>query len=401
MAFDPLNPFPQAGRSFSGLIDQPSTSLAYGAAADGLAGSLLDPFLPTTSLAYGAAVDGPAGSALNPLLASTSFAYGAAADGPARSLLDPLLALTSFAYGAAADGPAGSLLDPLLASTSFAYGATADGLAGSLLDPLLASTSFSYGAAARANLPEISYLTQLTNDLVSPTLNSVTPMTSPAFQTLLREFRSTSQGYTNLIRAAETDSFDPTLLAIPARGYFTSGDTLLQLHHAWPISAPLQRSRESARDAIDRRRESKLEALLFRLDPDLCKLWRGAHLAATSSNPDKTRHACVSIRELITHVMHRLAPTAKVLAWTSDQARIPDGRPTRQMRLLYICQSAAGGALSDYVGAKIKSVIALTDVLQKGTHGIGVEFSRLELQLIFNGIEEVLCSLMEIDGASE
>ena len=99
--------------------------------------------------------------------------------------------------------------------------------------------------------------------------------------------------------------------------------------------------------------------------------------------------------------MHALAPTAKVLEWTTDRARVPNGRPTRQTRLLYICQSVAGGALSDYFATKMKSVIALMDVLQKGTHGIGVEFSPLEMRLILNGIEEFLCSLMEIGDASE
>ncbi|MEY2489515.1 MAG: hypothetical protein QOC70_1457 [Verrucomicrobiota bacterium] len=99
--------------------------------------------------------------------------------------------------------------------------------------------------------------------------------------------------------------------------------------------------------------------------------------------------------------MHALAPTAKVLAWTSDRAQFPNGRPTRQTRLYYICQSVDGGALSNYFGAKIESVIALIEVLQKGTHGLGVKFSPIELQLIFNGIEEVLCSLMEINDASE
>ena len=427
MDFDPLNPFLQAGRSFSDLIDQskgPCVSQFHFTSIDPspafaslslLAGSHLPPSEP---LHFGSDVGGPLASLLTPPTASAfdmasvfpsePLTFGPSVSGPLASLLAPPPAPAFDSTSLMTKGPLSFVEIYETAVKSFPrpidFLNPFSQLLSNPADPapwLTPTIGFAQPNKGLADLLEASYLTQLTNDLVSPSVKSVAPASSPAFQTLLKDFHSTSQSYTNLICAAEIGSLDPALFAIPARGYFASGDTLLQLHRAWPVSAPLQHTRESTRDGIYRRREGKLEVLLSKLDPDLCELWWGAHLAAASSNPDRTRHACVSVRELITQVMQALAPTAKVLTWTSDPARFHNGKPTRQTRLLYICQSVAGGALSNYIDAKIKSVVALADVLQKGTHGIGVEFSSLELQLIFNGIEEVLCSLIEVGDASE
>ena len=252
-----------------------------------------------------------------------------------------------------------------------------------------------------ADILEASHLTRLTNDLLSVDLKST--MASPllVFEPVLKDFEHTSKSYADFIRSAEISSFDPTFLAIPARGYFGSGDTFLQFQPARIISAPLQRTRESAREDIQRRTESRLETMLNKIDPRLQRLWLGAHIAAASENPDRIRHACVSVRELMTHVLHTLAPDTEIFQWTSDPRRFNNGRPTRETRLLYICQPVAVGALSDYVAAEIKSVLALGNVFQKGTHGIGVEFSPLQLQLVFSRIEGALCSLIEISNAPE
>jgi hypothetical protein len=142
-----------------------------------------------------------------------------------------------------------------------------------------------------------------------------------------------------------------------------------------------------------------LEFLLKKIDPRFCTLWQGAHLAAASSNPDRVRHACVSIRELFTHVLHFLAPDEQICKWTSDPCRFHNGRPTRKSRFLYLFRPATSGALSDYLFAEITSLVALANVLQEGTHGIGVHLSPLELKLIFDRIEGALCTLIEMGTA--
>jgi Predicted pPIWI-associating nuclease len=283
---------------------------------------------------------------------------------------------------------------------------TADPLhlsAGTIEDALrlTSTTGLSDPYSALINVFEASRLTKLTNDLLLPCLTAKVPAASLGFEPVFKDFQDASQRYYNLIQAAEVSTFDPTLVAIPARGYFASGDALLQFQCNWPISAPLQETRESTREEIQRRTESKLEVLLKKVDPRLRKLWRGAREIAASTNPDKTRYASVSLRELMTQVLHILAPDAEIRRWTSDPRQFNNGRPTRETRLLYICQPIANGALSDYIRTDIRSVIALGNVLQEGTHGVDADFSPLQFRLIFNRIEGALCSLIEISEAAE
>lgn len=287
-------------------------------------------------------------------------------------------------------------LAPLTAGPSHVNAGTIEGA------PWLTST-IGLGDPHRAlvNVFEASRLTKLTNDLLSPCLTAQVPYGSLAFEPVFKDFRDASKHYDNLIRAAEISTFDPTLVAIPARGYFASGDALLQFRPDWAISAPLQKTRECAREEIQRRSESKLEDLLKKVDPRLRKLWRGARMIAASTNPEKTRYASVSLRELMTQVLHTLAPDAEIRRWTSDPLRFHKGKPTRETRLLYICQPIANGALSEYIRADIRSVIALADVLQDGTHGVDTDFSALQFRLIFNRIEGALSGLIEISEAAE
>ena len=98
----------------------------------------------------------------------------------------------------------------------------------------------------------------------------------------------------------------------------------------------------------------------------------------------------------MTHILHRLAPDKEIFEWTSDPSRFYKGKPTRESRFLYVCQGVPPNALSGYFTAEAKSLIALAKVLQKGTHGLGVEFSPLQLQVILNRIEGMLSTLIEI-----
>jgi hypothetical protein len=227
-------------------------------------------------------------------------------------------------------------------------------------------------------------------------------LTSPlTFEPAVRDFRGTTKSYLNLIQAAKIGAFDSTSLGISARSHFTSGDVFLEFQPDWSVSAPLEETRTNTRGQIERRTETRLEILLGKVDPRLHKLWRGARLIATSTNPEKTRYASVSLRELMTQVIKILAPDTEIRQWTSDPGHFPNGRPTREIRLRYICRPVASGALLDYILADIRSVIALGNVLQEGTHGVDADFSPLQFRLIFNRMESALCSLIEINNAPE
>jgi len=48
--------------------------------------------------------------------------------------------------------------------------------------------------------------------------------------------------------------------------------------------------------------------LIASIDPKLLPLYRGAIDAIASSGVDNVRHATISLRELFTHILHKIAP---------------------------------------------------------------------------------------------
>jgi len=57
-------------------------------------------------------------------------------------------------------------------------------------------------------------------------------------------------------------------------------------------------------------------------------MWQGAESPLESQHPDYGRHLTVSLRELLTHLIHRLAPDEKVKAWTNNPDHFHDKNPT-------------------------------------------------------------------------
>ena len=252
-------------------------------------------------------------------------------------------------------------------------------------------------------LPEVleaSRLTKLMDDLLLPRPAMSISAAMP-FEGLHKDFQRVGDTYTAFLRAVPAHQIEPTLFPIPSRSYFQSGDLFLEIPTGPPLSKSLQRARESTRAALRTYAETRLERFLDKVNPGFRKMWDGAHMAATSNNPDKIRHAMISLRELFTHVIHTLAPDADVKRWTTDPRRFHQGRPTRETRLLYICSPVAAGPLSDFVVTDVQSILALAKLFQHGTHAIEPTLSPVQMRLIFRRLEGVLCNLIDISTASD
>jgi len=242
---------------------------------------------------------------------------------------------------------------------------------------------------------EISGLTALTGAMVSDWANTVGPVNPFKIRPFLRDFQETSACYSKFLASVPPAGFDPVYLPLPARGYFTSADALLEVDQGPGFDLELRGKREATRKNLETYTRASLEAALAKINPSLCKLWHGANLAAVSDNPDKVRHALTSLRELFTQVIHFLAPDADVKRWTTDPIRYHQGRPTREARLLFICSNVATPPLSDFVKAEVRSVLSLARVFQQGTHDINLSLSPAQLRLIFLRVESALCALIE------
>jgi hypothetical protein len=144
-----------------------------------------------------------------------------------------------------------------------------------------------------------------------------------------------------------------------------------------------------------------VDSLLEQLDPALLTPWKGAKAAVDSANPDRGRHVCVSVRELTTHVLHRVAPDDRVIAWVEDTHLLHDGRPTRRARLLYLCRGVNHEPLSDFVETDITSHICFLDAIQRGTHGLTFGATDQQVRALLNRAETLLLFVLRLNEAEE
>jgi len=154
---------------------------------------------------------------------------------------------------------------------------------------------------------------------------------------------------------------------------------------------------EKERSGLAKRTYDELEGYLSHLDPQLLTLLKGARAAANSQNPDKTRHLCISLRELLGHALRQVASDAEVNSWTQDPSHYHNGKPTRHARIQYLYSPISQPALRNFIDADIRTAIELFDLLNKGTHvaNLGVDAA---LAVLLNRAEGILLLLLRLSS---
>ena len=145
-----------------------------------------------------------------------------------------------------------------------------------------------------------------------------------------------------------------------------------------------------------------LEELLWEINPDLLNLLQGARKALHTNNPDRARHVTGSLRELMRHTLHELAPDDKIKAWNTNPDYYYDkDKPTRRARLLYICREIDSGPLSEFVDKEVSSILALIKELSNEVHAIPCRLTDQQLQWLVNRIESLLLSLLCLNSSNK
>jgi hypothetical protein len=130
--------------------------------------------------------------------------------------------------------------------------------------------------------------------------------------------------------------------------------------------------------------------LLERVDARLLKLYEGARNAIESGNPDRVRHAAISLRELVTQIIHRLAPDEDFFKWNQDGDNVKDGRPTRKGRLLFICRGINHGPFAEFVDKDVSAALTFLGLFQDCTHAIESSCSDKQLKALLIRMEALL-----------
>jgi hypothetical protein len=201
----------------------------------------------------------------------------------------------------------------------------------------------------------------------------------------LESFKSMAENYNSFIHSFSAKQFDiidfpPFVTGLPPIEILISSD-LIDTISKTEIEEYVEEA-DNIEDEIRGDIESSLEELLVPINPDIKRLWLGAKEASSSTNPDKKRHIVVSLREMITHILHAIAPDVEVEKWTTDPSHYHEGRLTREARLLFVCRDINHGPFKEFVNKDVESHIKFIRLFQRGTHEININFTDQQIKTL-------------------
>ena len=207
-----------------------------------------------------------------------------------------------------------------------------------------------------------------------------------------------SDSYHGLIKSVASSELgvlasSPALTALPPVEYLNQVELVVVTSEA-EIDPDVQAARETAAE-ITAEPESTLGTLIAEFHPPLKILLDGARAAYASQHPDHIRHLATSLRELFTHVLHRLSPDEEIKAWSSSADDFDKGRPTRRARLRYICRTL-DDQYGSFVHFDIAGALDFLQLFQKGTHEIAPTIVREQLTQLKTRMEGLIRFMLEI-----
>jgi hypothetical protein len=142
----------------------------------------------------------------------------------------------------------------------------------------------------------------------------------------------------------------------------------------------------------------QFESRLAALNQALVEPYRGGISAIQGGGPDWQRHAMVSFRELMTHVLHLLAPDVEVNR-TAKPEEIVNNRPTRRARLSYIFAiGVPSGQFAEFYQMDLTAAMKLFDLLNGGTHQLGNSATDEQLHYLRGRIVGLVSSMLTARG---
>jgi len=205
-----------------------------------------------------------------------------------------------------------------------------------------------------------------------------------------------SESYTSLFKSlADKElsflSLIPEVTILPPIEFFYNSRLLEAISiQRKPDDTEITLERDLSKDITD-----DLLKLLDLIDPKLKNLWNGAKEVIKSRGSDAPRHLSISLRELLTHVIHKLSPDENIRKWSTLPEHYHKDRPTRKARLLYIYRSVSFGPFSNFVEKDIEALLSLFDLFQEGTHSVTPPFSDEQLAMLLARTESALRFLIK------
>jgi Predicted pPIWI-associating nuclease len=217
-------------------------------------------------------------------------------------------------------------------------------------------------------------------------------------QNLLEMVSATSKFYEDFSDdRSEIEQFPPEIFHLPAEGLYTSTELIRVVSIDKKEDDGFVEERQKQSENIKDRNQISIEKLLMTLDPKLLKLLEGARKAIISDNEDRVRHYATSMRELITHILHKIAPDNKIKKWSQNDEHYHNKRPTRKARILYICRRVNHGSFASFLKFDIDAFIQIIDLFNKTVHGLEILFSDIQIDLLQMKSEALINALLVVE----
>ena len=251
-----------------------------------------------------------------------------------------------------------------------------------------------YSDVAELSLIAQEHLRQLDWDTIGLATGTrqIVSKTASSFSKLLEDYYHLFQSFEEA--EYKIASFPPFDSILPPVEIITGSDFLATISRRERSPSPQQIEESQTQIAQDI--EVSLEDLLDRLNPELIPLWQGAKTALKSHNPDRSRHIVVSLRELVTHVLHQTAPDDRIRSWTADPSFFDKGRPTRPARLHYICRDLNHKPFEQFVARDVSAHLELIQILQRGTHDLSIGLTDEQLSTLVLKTESLIRFILVI-----
>ncbi|MBC2592761.1 hypothetical protein H5P28_00660 [Ruficoccus amylovorans] len=205
-------------------------------------------------------------------------------------------------------------------------------------------------------------------------------------QELSRTLDTFTDGYQGLLNGVLAPEFPDVLKP------FVQDDVQTELFREATAYESISLEEESGEDIEIS--EVEPDRLLESIDPAFVEMLRGIRYIIRSNGPDRVRHLSASARELLTHLIHHLAPDEKVKAWSINPEHYHNNRPTRRARLLYIYRDVNCGCFSEFIATDIGSVLKFMEILQKGMHEKQTDLNDHQLECMVQRLESFLSFLL-------
>jgi len=219
---------------------------------------------------------------------------------------------------------------------------------------------------------------------------------------------ATSRSYADLLTSfqrAENSvlTMRPALPELAATEHFTSARVIRTISPTIEetVDKRLEQADHQTAETVLHANRSSLPALLVTLDSSFVTMWEGAWEALDSRRKDHPRQAMASLRELFRHILHLLAPDKHVREFTQEERHYHEGRPTRQARVLYICNRLSSGTMAKYINTKARQTLDLMDIFHKIVHQKSSPVTQSQLKALLIEADALLVFLLEAAGGDD